>query len=130
MKPASEIRIPLSRKISRDSYQQIELFRARFKILRENWESLKGQGLKLGGMFSMNHLRGKRFTGSSCGVDPFRLKGFYVDFRFFCAEGEQTNIFKISNILGKHCSDKRLHRELSYNIKFEDGAERTYPKSR
>lgn len=117
MEPVSEIHIPLSRKITRDNCQQIDLFRARFKILWENWESLKEQGLRLGGMFSLDNRGKKQFSGNSSGVDPFRLKGFYVDFRFFCAEREPTFIFKIANILANHCSDKRLHRELSYNRK-------------
>lgn len=105
--------ISLTTDISQESLEQVELFRIRFRELWSNWESLKKQGLSLGGTYS-NHGNGK-VSGSGCGVEVHRLKGFYLDFRFFWAQKEPTEFFKISSLLGKHCSDIRLHRCLSGN---------------
>ncbi len=105
--------ISLTTEISKEALEQVELFRIRFRELWSNWESLKKQGLSLGGSFS-NHGNGK-VSGPGCGVEVHRLKGFYLDFRFFWAQKEPTEFFKISSLLGKHCRDNRLHRCLSSN---------------
>lgn len=105
--------ISLTTEMPDDALEQIELFRLKFRELWSNWGSLKGQGLALGGSFS-NHGDGK-VSGPGCGVEVHRLKGFYLDFRFFWAQKEPTHFFKISSLLGNYCSDTRLHECLSSN---------------
>jgi hypothetical protein len=105
--------VNLTEPIKEKDYQNIELYRKRFKHLWQNWESLKKQGTNLGGSFSKHGA--KSFRGSSCNIESFRLKGCYVDFRFFCAEGEPTNYFKVAKIIGKHCKDARIRNVLKAN---------------
>lgn len=105
--------ISLTTKISDEALEQVELFRLKFQELWSNWESLKKQGLSLGGSFS--NLGNGKVSGPGCGIEVHRLKGFYLDFRFFWAQREPTEFFKISSLLGKHCADTRLHRCLSSN---------------
>lgn len=104
----NELMLNLEKPINTDEYQRIELFRYRFRVLWQNWESLKKMGIKLGGSFTNHSLQ--RFTGNSCNIESFRLKGYYVDFRFFFAEKEHTYYYKIIKIIGKYCHDKRLQK--------------------
>ena len=110
----TEILLPLQNEISENEYQTIELFRERFKILWENWESLKSLGINFGGSFS-NKEGDKKITGDSCNIDIFRLKGYFVDFRFFYGQKEPTNYFKVASMLGKKCNDPRFHKLLKTN---------------
>ena len=105
--------ITLTTEMSEEALNQVELYRIKFRELRSNWESLKKQGLSLGGSFS--NLGNGKVSGPGCGVEVHRLKGFYLDFRFFCAQGEPTEFFKVSSLLGKYCKDIRLQRCLSSN---------------
>jgi hypothetical protein len=107
--------ISLTTEMSSDALEQLELFRQKTRELWSNWESLKKQGLSLGGNFS--NLNNGKLSGPGCGVEVHRLKGFYLDFRFFIAPKEPTEFFKVSSLLGRHCSDPRLHRCLSSNRK-------------
>ncbi|MAY36636.1 MAG: hypothetical protein CMN84_11095 [Spongiibacteraceae bacterium] len=107
--------VPMSKNISSEGLEQLQLFRLAFQELWSNWESLKRQGLTLGGSFS-NRGDG-RVSGPSCGIEVHRLKGLYLDFRFFWAQKEPTHFFKISSLLGKHCTDRRLHACLKSNKK-------------
>lgn len=110
----TDILIKLNRKFDESEYQNIELFRERFRILWENWESLKSLGIQLGGSFS-NKNENKKITGDSCNIEIFRLKGFFVDFRFFYAEKEPTKYFNIASLLSKKCNDQRLYALLKEN---------------
>lgn len=102
----SEILISLSKPLTKEHLDQIQCFRERFAELWDNWESLKKLGIKLGGSFQ-NKGNGK-ITGPSCGIDHHRLKGYYLDFRFFYAKKEPTHYFKISNLISRYCEDSRL----------------------
>jgi hypothetical protein len=93
-----------------EALEQIELFRIKFRELWSNWESLKKLGPSLGGSFS--NLGNGKVSGPGCGVEVHRLKGFYLDFRFFWAQREPTEFFKISSLLSRHCTDQRLHQFL------------------
>lgn len=104
----NELILNFDKSISKDDYQRIELFRYRFRILWENWESLKRSGIQLGGSFQNHGLQ--KFTGDSCKIESFRLKGYYVDFRFFYSQKEPTHYYSITVIIGKHCHDKRLQK--------------------
>ena len=106
--------VKLDSEFDESEYQVIELFRERFRILWENWESLKALGINLGGTFS-NKNENKKITGDSCNIEIFRLKGFFVDFRFFYAEKEPTKYFNIASLLGKKCKDTRLRSLLKEN---------------
>ena len=115
----NELILKFDKPINKEDYNRIELFRYRFRILWENWESLKRAGIKLGGSFQ-NYAR-QRFTGDSCNIESFRLKGYYVDFRFFYSKKEPTHYYKITNIISKHCHDKRLQKCLrTANQSWED----------
>ncbi|MBX9870429.1 MAG: hypothetical protein K2X75_00385 [Burkholderiaceae bacterium] len=105
--------IALTTEMSPEALEQVELFRVRFRELWSNWESLKRNGLSLGGSFQ--NLGNGKVSGLGCGIEIHRLKGFYLDFRFFWAQNEPTEFIKISKLLGKHCADDRLHRCLSTN---------------
>ncbi|UYG06854.1 hypothetical protein [Halomonas sp. M4R1S46] len=105
--------IPLTTEMHDETLEQMELFRLKFRELWKNWESLKNQGVVLGGGFT-KHGDGK-VSGQGCGVEVHRLKGFYLDFRFFWGQKETTEYFKISSLLGKHCTDGRLHKCLKCN---------------
>jgi hypothetical protein len=110
----TDILVKLDEEFDVEEYQLIELFRERFRILWENWESLKALGINLGGSFS-NKTENKKITGDSCNIEIFRLKGFFVDFRFLYAEKEPTRYFNVASLLGKKCKDNRLHTLLKEN---------------
>lgn len=95
---------------------QIELFRTRFKELWANWESLQQQGLKIGGTFETSNVGS--IHGPSCGVERHRLKGYYLDFRFFWAQKEDTNFLKICSLVTKHSADARLRKCVDVNKKY------------
>ena len=105
--------ISLTTEMSGEALEQMELFRLKFRELWSNWESLKKQKLSLGGSFS--NLGNGKVSGPGCGVEVHRLKGFYLDFRFFIAKREPTEFSKVCSLLGKHCVDRRLHQCLLSN---------------
>lgn len=107
------IEIELEQPFTDDELAQIELYRRRFSELWANWESLKAQGISLGGKFE-NPEQGK-IAGRGCGIERHRLKGFYLDYRFFNAKDEPTNYFKISKLIGKKSRDSRVKELLKYN---------------
>jgi hypothetical protein len=107
------ILVPLTTQMNEGQLEELELFRLPFSELWSNWESLKSLGLKLGGSFQ-NKGNGQ-VSGSSCGVEIHRLKGFYLDFRFFVAEKEPTQFFKVINKISGFCKDSRLHKCLAHN---------------
>lgn len=108
---SEEVLIQLSEPITEAQYDQFILFRMRFQELWNNWTSLKALGLKLGGSFQ-NKGNGV-VSGPGCGVEHHRLKGFYLDFRFFHAQKEPTHYFKVAKLLSKHCNDERLRDALA-----------------
>lgn len=115
----SELLLKLDKSIGEGDFQKIELFKERFIILWENWESLKKQDIKLGGSFQNYNL--KTFGGPSCNIESFRLKGYYVDFRFFYSKKEPTHYYTISNLIGKYCHDERMQKCLkSCNKNWKD----------
>jgi hypothetical protein len=105
--------IPLTTEMSGEELEQLDLFRYKFRELWDNWESLKAQGISLGGYFS--NLGGGKVDGPGCGIEVHRLKGFYLDFRFFYAQKEPTHFYKVTSMLGKHCEDQRLYACLKSN---------------
>lgn len=107
--------ISLNTELPDEGFEQVELFRERFRELWRNWESLKAAGIQLGGGFS--NLGEGKVAGPGCAVEIHRLKGFYLDFRFFWAEKEPTQYLKVASLIGKHCSDNRLHLCLKSNKK-------------
>lgn len=110
---SDQIDIPLTSPIPGKGIDQVRLFRMRYAQLWSNWESLKSSGIKLGGSFQ-NKGSGN-VTGPGCGIDQHRLKGFYLDFRFFSADKEPTQFFKILNLIRNHTDDCRLHRIIDLN---------------
>jgi len=112
----TDIVLTLNGEITESEYQVVVLFRERFRILWENWESLKSLGIQLGGSFS-NKNENKKITGDSCNIDIFRLKGYFVDFRFFYAEKEPTKYFNVASMLSKKCNDPRFYELLKVNKK-------------
>lgn len=102
------IQIPLNGNVTDEFYNKVNLFRVWFPELWGNWESLKNLGIELGGSFQ-NKGDGK-IGGSSCGIDIYRLKGFYLDFRFFYANDEPTYYFKIAKTINKLCFDDRARK--------------------
>lgn len=108
---SEEILIKLSEPINAEQHDQFNIFRMRFQELWDNWISLKALGLRLGGSFQ-NKGNGI-VTGPGCGVERHRLKGFYLDFRFFHAKKEPTHYFKLANMLAKHCNDASFRKALA-----------------
>lgn len=103
-----QIDIQLEKPVSSVELEQLTLFRLRFRELWSNWESLKSQGISLGGSFQ-NKGYGV-IGGAGCGIDHHRLKGYYLDFRFFFADKEPTHYFKITSLVGRLCDDPRLRQ--------------------
>lgn len=111
----ADIIVPLAAPMGKEALQQLQLFRDRFTELWSNWESLKKHGIKLGGAFA--NRGGGKISGPGCGVEIHRLKGYYLDFRFFWAKKEPTHYFKVSALIGKHCTDTRLRKCILENKK-------------
>lgn len=109
----SEITVPLTQQLRPETYDQVASFRLRFQELWSNWESLKKLGIRFGGAFT--NLGSGAVDGSGCGIEHHRLKGFYLDFRVFWANNEQTNYLRLSSVIGQHCSDSRLRKVLGKN---------------
>lgn len=107
----NQIDVQLIRPISNIELERVDLFRLRFRELWSNWESLKSLGVKLGGSFQNNGLG--VINGAGCGIEHHRLKGYYLDFRFFFADKEPTHYFKITNLVCGLCDDKRLRKCLA-----------------
>lgn len=111
----SEDIIHLNNSFSTKEIEQFNLFDIKCVELSKNWDSLIKSGLRLGGNFT-NHEDGT-ISGPGCGVEIHRLKGLYLDFRFFHADKEPTNYFKIANLVGGNCDDGRIRLMLKRDRK-------------
>jgi len=101
-----DIKIEIDGPVSDSMRGQLTLFEDRFQELWNNWESLKKLGFKIGGAFQ--NREGGKIGGGGCGVERHRLKGFYLDFRFFFADREDTQFFKVVKLVEGLSGDKRV----------------------
>ncbi len=104
----AEVVVPLSEPITAEHADQFKLFHYRVNELQSNWDSLLSQGLRIGGSFSRDDYG--RIRGDSCGVEIHRLKGLYLDFRFFYAQGERTHFYAVAKQVDRVCSDPRIRK--------------------
>lgn len=98
--------IPVNVEPGTIKWDDIELFRRRYRILADNLKDLNlGQ---FGGGFS-KQLDG-RYTGGFDLPSDYRLKGLYVDFRHFYLQDEPTNVGKFANYLAS-LTDSNVFRK-------------------
>ena len=84
-----------------------ERFNLRFKELWANWDDLKENGINLSGNFELQG-DGRIHGRNELGVDRFRLKGFFMDYRHFAAQKEPIEFGRICNLIKKHFNDSRV----------------------
>lgn len=101
------IQIPVTVEPGSIKWDDIELFRRRFGVLRENLKDLNLGQIS----FGFSRQPDGRYTG---GIDDlpsdFRLKGLYVDFRHFYLHDEPTHIESFANYL-MSLSDSDVFRQ-------------------
>jgi hypothetical protein len=77
-----------------------QLFCTRYKELRANMVDLRGPEAR----FAMNFTKdqGQVTANGRSKFNPHRLKGLYLDYRPFAAQGEITHFGKVCNLVKKH----------------------------
>jgi hypothetical protein len=103
--------IPIRERPNTEKLNALVQFMLRCDELWSNWQSLRKDGIKFGGGFGNNG--DGRVGGPGCGVEIHRLKGLYMDFRFFWAEGERTNFRRVCSIAGRLTGEVRVHKFLA-----------------
>ncbi|MCT4348161.1 hypothetical protein AB4395_11845 [Vibrio splendidus] len=104
-------KIQISTPISREMEDSLELFQYRAQELIENYENIKKQGFDIGGSQSFSFQNGQ-ISGVGMSVCRHRLKGLFVDFRFFVGNDEPTYFFKIHKAIGLLSTDVGYRRTL------------------
>jgi hypothetical protein len=102
------VQIPVSVAPHLVKWDEIELFRRRFRVLWSNFKDLKLGQFSAG--FTKQH--DGRFTGGFELPNEYRLKGLYVDFRHFHLNDEPTNIDCFSNYLASLTESRPFRRFL------------------
>ncbi|MEZ8107410.1 hypothetical protein [Vibrio cortegadensis] len=103
--------IQIDTPISREIENSLELFQYRALELIENYEDIKNQGFDISGSRSFSFQNGQ-ISGAGMKVCRHRLKGLFVDFRFFVGNDEPTNFFKIHKTIGLLSSDVGYRKTL------------------
>lgn len=87
----------------------VNFFRRRLAELESNWTELENEG------FSVSEWVGRDSDGkvsiSAAPVSVHRLKGLYMDFRFFWGKKESSHFDKIQKLIGKHCNKTEVVKE-------------------
>lgn len=96
--------VPLTSPLSTDMKDSVELFLYRAAELIENYDDLKKKGVGFGGSSNYSFEDGV-ISGPSLNVCRHRLKGLFVDFRFFFGNDEPTNFLSFTGVLGKLTDD-------------------------
>ena len=100
-----------------DAFRTIQFFRERLAELERNWSDLGGEGFTVSGWVGLNPEGRLTTTGTS--ISTHRLKGLYIDFRFFWGENEPSNFHNMQALIGKHCRESSaVKAALKYNLKF------------
>ncbi|OCH14598.1 hypothetical protein A6E05_19055 [Aliivibrio sp. 1S165] len=106
--------LKVSSDISPDDIEVLVLFHERFKILWENYQDLLKSGFSLNGSYSKSN--SGVISSEFCTVNHFRMKGLFVDFRFFYAQKEQTHFYTVCNkILTKNIAEERFRKLIKAN---------------
>ncbi|OEF07204.1 hypothetical protein A1QI_17950 [Vibrio genomosp. F10 str. 9ZB36] len=107
--------IELDFKLEEDDLLSLELFHERFAILWDNFQDLIKSGFSLTGSYSRSE---SGVIQSGFGqLNHFRMKGLFVDFRFFYAQKEKTHFYTICNkVLSKNVSDSRFRQMVKDNV--------------
>lgn len=85
--------------------QTIHFFRGRLGELESNWSELEDEGFTISGWLGRDG-EGKKST-TAAKISTHRLKGLYIDFRFFWAQQEASHFLRVQNLVRKHCTSSR-----------------------
>jgi hypothetical protein len=96
--------VPLASPLTAKMKDSIELFLYRSAELIENYNDIKSKGVGFGGLSNYSFEDGV-ISGPSLNVFRHRLKGLFVDFRFFFGNDEPTNFLNFTGVLGKLSDD-------------------------
>ncbi|MEZ8827026.1 hypothetical protein AB6E04_22010 [Vibrio amylolyticus] len=96
--------VPLTTPLTADTKDSIELFLYRAVELIENYNDLKKKGVSFEGVSNYS-FEGGMISGPSLNVCRHRLKGLFVDFRFFFGNDEPTNFLNFTGVLGRLSED-------------------------
>tara|TARA_Y100000780_G_scaffold230984_1_gene254539 strand:+ start:1180 stop:1785 length:606 start_codon:yes stop_codon:yes gene_type:complete len=106
--------IELTEAMDEQALRTIQLFRERLAELERNWTDLESEGFTVLGWVGHNSECKLNTTGTS--VNVHRLKGLYIDFRFFWGNDEPSNFYTIQKLIGKHCREVgSVKKALKYN---------------
>lgn len=106
--------IELTELMDNEALRSIQIFRDRLAELERNWSELESDGFDISGW--MGHDSEHKLTSTGIPVSVHRLKGLYIDFRFFWGNDEPSNFFTIQKLIGKHCRDsKPVKNALKHN---------------
>ncbi|MER0374475.1 hypothetical protein ABRZ67_21860 [Vibrio vulnificus] len=107
--------IKLKSALHQDEILSLVLFHKRYTVLRENYLDLQKSGFRISGNYSLSD--DGVISSQVCPINHFRMKGLFVDFRFFYAQKEKTNFYKVCNsILSKHVEDSRFRALIRNNV--------------
>ncbi|WP_447957400.1 hypothetical protein [Vreelandella sp. EE7] len=95
--------IELTEPMDDETLRTIQFFRDRLAELERNWSELESEGFTVSGW--VGHDSEGKFNATGIPVSVHRLKGLYIDFRFFWGNEEPSHFFTIQRLIGKHCRE-------------------------
>ncbi|MEG3768832.1 hypothetical protein [Alteromonas sp. 14N.309.X.WAT.G.H12] len=110
------IKIPINSSIDPESVSDFQLYIVRANELLDNYQDIKKLGFDFGGGHMLLRDSNGLVTGAEVKVDKHRLKGLFLDFRFFIGNDEPTNFLRFSGAIGKY-SDADSFRKYLKSLK-------------
>ncbi|QQX78365.1 hypothetical protein JK628_12205 [Shewanella sp. KX20019] len=103
--------VDISAPLTNEVKKSIELFQYRSKELIDNYEDIKIKGLNVCGSHTFS-FEGGKISGSGINFCRHRLKGLFVDFRFFVGNDEPTNFLRFHGLIGRLSDDQGFRSTL------------------
>lgn len=94
--------VKLDEPMGEQELRTVQFFRDRLAELERNWSELEDEEFTVSGWLGRD-ADGKIAT-TGIPVSIHRLKGLYVDFRFFWGNDEPSHFFTVQRLIGKHCN--------------------------
>ncbi len=99
------IKVSIDPNILHQVEKELGLYIVRAKELIDNFEDIQNDGFSFHGGHNFYRNEGGFVTGGNLNINPHRLKGLFLDFRFFIANDEPTCFRKFTGMLGKLSED-------------------------
>ncbi|MEZ8757444.1 hypothetical protein AB4116_18010 [Vibrio splendidus] len=103
--------VDISVSLTDEMKASIDLFQYRASELIDNFEDIKNKGLDVDGLLNFS-FEGGKISGAGMNVCRHRLKGLFVDFRFFVGNDEPTNFLRFHGSIGRLSDDQGFRSTL------------------